>query len=303
MIFKGIKKISKLTKIIKNSENTLDFKIKSNFLLNLALSSQASLVQTETEDSKLIVSLTTYNKRIYDVHLTIESIGQQTIKPNKIILWLDEDEFSLASIPLILHKQIKRGLEVKFCPNLRSYKKLIPTLKLFPNENIITIDDDIIYPYDMLEQLHSEHQINPSYIIGHRARTITFNKEELAPYKKWKHQTLNNEASFNTILIGIGGILYPAGSLSEECLCVDKFMDLAPNADDIWFKAMSLLNNTKHKKVDDTRNFGERFLTIKNGQDIALCLSNRKNAENDIQLESVFKYYNLHEKLNIKKRN
>lgn len=37
----------------------------------------------------IIVSLTTYGKRIWDVYLAIESIMQQTFKPNRIVLNLD----------------------------------------------------------------------------------------------------------------------------------------------------------------------------------------------------------------------
>ena len=42
----------------------------------------------------IIVSLTTFGKRINNVHLTIESIFRQTIRPEKIILWLAESEFT-----------------------------------------------------------------------------------------------------------------------------------------------------------------------------------------------------------------
>ena len=77
----------------------------------------------------IIISLTSYGKRIYDVYLTIESLMRQTIKPNKIILWLAEDEFSLDNIPQTLKNIQKRGLTIEFCEDIRSYKKLVPALK------------------------------------------------------------------------------------------------------------------------------------------------------------------------------
>jgi hypothetical protein len=40
---------------------------------------------------ELIVSLTTYSKRLYEACLAIETIMQQTLKPNKIVLWLGYD--------------------------------------------------------------------------------------------------------------------------------------------------------------------------------------------------------------------
>ena len=104
-------------------------------------------------NTNVTVSLTTYSSRIYEIYLVIESIFQQTLKPNKIILWLDEDEFSDETIPLSLKRQQKRGLIIRYCNNMKSYKKLVPTLQLYPDDIIVTIDDDTICPSDMIERL------------------------------------------------------------------------------------------------------------------------------------------------------
>ena len=42
-------------------------------------------------DKEVVISLTTYGKRLYSVSLTIESIMQGTMKPNRLILWLQDD--------------------------------------------------------------------------------------------------------------------------------------------------------------------------------------------------------------------
>jgi len=281
--------VEKLSKII-------NYQISSNNFLNSALSSKEQIIVAKgVTQTELIVSFTTYSKRIHDVHLVIESIAQQTLKPNRLILWLDEEEFTLETIPLILHKQIKRGLEVRFCPNYRSYKKLIPTLQLFPDANIITIDDDVLYPHDMIEMLVKEHCIYPKYIIGHRVHEFTFHQNgELSPYKNWVHQTEDTSPSLSKMAIGIGGVFYPRNALNEEVFNIEKLTELSPFADDIWFKAMALLNNTKCKKVNDDRDFFNRFLLLPNSQDIALYQENIIN--NDKQLNAVFNYYHLTDK-------
>ena len=62
------------------------FNQKKYILEQNILYSQASGVTNEKYcDHDIIVSLTTYSKRIYDVHLTIESIMEQTMKANRII--------------------------------------------------------------------------------------------------------------------------------------------------------------------------------------------------------------------------
>ena len=289
--------IKKTFHLITKFESKLALSIRANSLQELSLRVESSIINKLDNDAKqLIVSFTTYSKRIHDVHLVIESIAQQTYKPNRIILWLDENEFTLDTIPLVLKKQINRGLEVRFCPNYKSYKKLIPTLQLFPDADIVTIDDDVLYPHDMLELLHRDHLKHPESIVAHCTRKITYDaNNKVQSYRAWKHENNTFEPSFNTVAIGVGGVFYPAHSLSDECLNIDKFTALAPNADDIWFKAMAVLNCTKHIKVLDDRDFESRFLVIESSQDIALANSNLIEAsKNDIQINAVFEHYELY---------
>lgn len=102
---------------------------------------------------QIIVSLTSSGQRIHNAYLAIESIMQQTLKPNKIILWLAEEEFSHNQLPESLKILESRGLEIRFCEDQKTYNKLIPTLKLHPDDIIITIDDNVIYPIDLLDRL------------------------------------------------------------------------------------------------------------------------------------------------------
>jgi len=140
-----------------HEKNILSY-LRSEYLTNCAVNSKEMGIQTEKIcDFEVIVSLTTYNARFYEVYLAIESIMQQTLKPNKIILWLAED-LKINEIPIVLKNQMKRGLEIRYCKDLLSYKKLIPSLKIFPNSIIITIDDDHMYLYDLIENFINEHK-------------------------------------------------------------------------------------------------------------------------------------------------
>ena len=46
-----------------------------------------------------------------------------------------------------------RGLEIRECDNLRSFKKLVPALQTFPNAFIVTADDDLYFAPNWLETL------------------------------------------------------------------------------------------------------------------------------------------------------
>lgn len=256
--------------------------------------------------SNVTVSLTTYSSRIYDIYLVIESIFQQTLKPNKIILWLDEDEFSDETIPLSLKRLQKRGLNIRYCNNIKSYKKLVPTLQLYPDDIIVTIDDDTIYPSDLIERLLKAYCKDTQSIYYTRGHLIRLDNDgsvlpyrqwdrlgDWTPMEKWSAFKVLSEGTPLALPTGVGGILYPPHSLHEDVLREDLFMKLCPYADDIWFKMMAYKNGNISKLVYMEKPFAEKFLSIPNSQDVSLAKMNLKHSGNDPQLRSVLDYYKI----------
>jgi len=267
-------------------------------LNNCVMNSNESGISSEKYcDKEIIVSLTTYDNHLYDVYLAIESIMQQTIKPNRIILWL-ADELKNTDIPLTLRRQQKRGLEIRYCKDIRSYKKLIPALKAFPQDVIITIDDDSLYHFDLIENLINAYKKNPKYIHCAKMRQIKLrNKTTFEKYKKWMHKHENFDASPLNFPIGGGGVLYPPHCFNEEVFNENVFMDICKYADDVWFKAMSLLNNTLSQKIFTHNRIGNDYISIVNNQDTRLMYTNIDKSMNDVQLKTVFNKYNLFDRL------
>jgi len=271
---------------------------KSEYLSNCALNSNEQGISNEKYcGNEIIVSLTTYGRRFYDVYLAIESIMQQTVKPNKIVLWLGDD-LKDADIPLTLRRQQKRGLDIRYCKDIRSYKKLIPSLAAFPSETIITIDDDCLYHFDLIENFINAYKKNPKLIYSARMHRIKLlNKNKLDKYKKWTWNYENNDISPLNFPTGSGGVLYPPNCFNEEVFNEKVFFDICKHADDVWFKAMSLLNNTLSQKIFTHNKNGEDFIPIVNTQDTALTNINVGKGLNDKQIKAVFDKYNLYERL------
>ena len=258
--------------------------------------SSDSGITNEQRKNEIIVSLTSYPARMHDIHYAIYSLLTQKLKPNKIILWLGKEYFPNRDKDLYknLLKFTKYGLTIKYTKDLRSYTKLIPTLKEYPNALIVTADDDIFYPQDWLKKLYNEYEQNKNCIICHRAHRIKIENKKILPYKTWDKEIIVNNPSFHNFLTGVGGVLYAPNMFYKEFLNDKLFMELTPQNDDIWFWAMAVLNDTKIKIVDDPINIltyinPEKEIGFNN--DITLTSSNVQQSQNDIQLNKVLTYY------------
>ncbi len=250
---------------------------------------------TTGDDEGLIISLTSFPQRMYEIHYTLYSLLTQTVKPAKVVLWLGTEQFpdGEKDIPQKVLKLKENGLVIEWHKNLRSYTKLVPSLKKYPNSIIVTADDDIYYEKDWLEKLLKSHKENKNCIICHRAHRVKFDREKLAPYKKWPKKIKGGKASYLNFLTGVGGVLYPQNSLHKDVLNEELFTELAPKADDVWFWAMAVLNKTKILVVKDWI----RELTYVNPErergltDEVTLFSFNKKGGNDLQIEKVLNHY------------
>jgi hypothetical protein len=251
----------------------------------------------------LIVSLTSYPPRINYVHNTIESILKQSYIPEKIILWLADEEFPERekSLPKKLLNLIDECFSIDWHHNIKSYKKLIPVLKKYPDYTIITADDDVYYPEKWVEILYKSYLSKPNMAHCHRMSRIYFNKKkEIMPYKTWFDSSLLTIPSFNNFPTGVGGILFPQKiALYHDVFKEELFTKLCPTGDDIWFWGMMVLNNIKinlvHKNIKD---IVEKY-TIEDTQ--YYTLYQIKEIQNDIQIANLLSYYpQIYEKLSKK---
>ena len=207
--------------------NDIRFHLKYDELSAKALlESEQGISNEKYGESEIIVSLTTHGKRIYDVHAAIESIMRGSVKPNRIVLWISE-EYKNTILPLTLQNQMKRGLDIRYCRDVRSYTKLLPALREFSEASIITIDDDIIYPYDLLECLINAHIKYPECICANWIREFPRKLEEkYISLLKWPQLFDTDEISERFFFEGFAGVLYPPHSLDAEVFNESVFMDI-----------------------------------------------------------------------------
>lgn len=274
---------------IENKIDLLDLRNKARMQI-LALGNEKIIKETRKE--RLIVSLTTYPERIYDIDVVLFSLLNQTVKPDKIILWLAKEQFPNLEedVPKHVLNIKKFGIEIEFCKDIKSYKKLIYALEKYPDDLIVTAADDVYYTSDWLGKLYNAYLEKPNYIHCHRAHKILFdNNNNILPYSKWKEclKSEETEPSFLNFLTGSGGVLYKPNFLYKDILNEELFMKLCPKADDIWFWTMAVLNNTKINIVKNNNDI------IEIGYDnyTRLYYVNKYKNFNDIQLNNIFEYY------------
>lgn len=248
-------------------------------------------------EHEVIVSLTSFGNRIYDVYLAIESIMQGSVKPNRIILWLAEQEFLGKNLPQILQLQQHRGLEIKYCEDIRSYKKIVPSVRMFPDACIVTIDDDLVYGFDLLENLVNSHQANPECVCACRIHRITLDESRKPKsYLQWKMTIWPQDRSNLNFLTSGGGTLFPPRCFVKEFFNKDAFMSLCPNADDVWINAMIWMSKREIIKVFTHSKTGCDYLESCADQDNALSIENtsKSNCYNDVQIKAVMDKYDLY---------
>jgi hypothetical protein len=246
------------------------------------------------QESGLVVSLTSFPDRILTTHLAIESILRQSVKPDKIILWLASEQFPklLADIPEKLKNQINRGLEIRFCEDLRSHKKYYFAMKNFPKAKVILIDDDLFYHRDLIKNLIHLNKVYPKSIVSTRVHRMKFVNGKLLPYKKWILNTSCDSPRFDLHHNSGHGTLIDCNSLHFDDIFFDKELirKLSLQSDDVWFKV-----NLIRLKITVATNsiFKRDTIGIKGSYKSSLVSKNTHQGLKDKLFNQVFTYFNL----------
>ena len=223
---------------------------------------------------RVIVSFTSYPKRIDKVWIVAETLLRQSVKADEVILWLAKSQFPTEdSVPLSLKKLQERGLTIRFCDDLRSHKKYFYVMQEYPEDLIILADDDLFYPLDMIEKLLILHKDNPEDIVCMTPQIISPGFDSYP--SEWRHPKLDEKISHSYYAQAYSGAgtLFPPHAIPKEAFQENLIFKLCPYADDLWLKFMSLKTATKTTAIYPFRSIpvsiygtGESSLWYINGQ-------------------------------------
>lgn len=198
---------------------------------------------------RIIVSMTSFPARIKTTWLAVESILRQSVKPDKLLLCLTKEQIpDVQSLPKELLAQRERGLEIILCEEtIRSHTKYWNAFRDYPEDIIVTVDDDVFYRSDLLETLLDFHKKHPQAIIANWAKKVQKDSDGTSVYAHWpeaKEEDTDKEAEKYSIF-GVGGVLYPPHCMAKDLLNPKLIKELSFTADDLWLSAQAIRAGTK----------------------------------------------------------
>lgn len=251
------------------------------------------ILKPSANSVSITVSLTTYPARVKWLPVVIGSILRQTRQPNRIVVYLSKEQFENEKIR-VLETLRKQGVKVVFEDNdMRSHKKYLYAFISYPNDVIITIDDDIVYDKRMIEDLYNSYLKHPNAVSAKRVHRMRFgNDGRIKKYKDWdiSSRELIDAESLELLATGCGGVLYPPHTLDERVTDISAIKNTCLYADDLWLKVMELLKGTPVVLVSS------KSYTLKHiwSTDCdGLALSNVNENGNDEQLRKICDYFSL----------
>lgn len=169
----------------------------------------------DNENEKIIVTMTSWKKRINNVATVLKTITQQTLIPDLIIVNLSTQEFPNheQDLPQDLLSLLDNKIKINWIDwdNQKQWKKIIPTFINYPTDVIICIDDDRLYPFDFIEKLYNKHlefPLNPITVnSGYKVNNML---------QHCGHGTLNKAAFYGDMLSVLDDEIYNIQS-SDTC--------------------------------------------------------------------------------------
>lgn len=268
--------------------------------INTKLENMASM-DKNADSRQVVVSMTSYPARIHGVAQVLGSIFNQTVQPDKIVVYLSKEQFPGENDSLphdLVHLALDNHIEIRYVQDdLGPHKKYYYAFSEFPDALIITVDDDLIYKPTMIEELLASHEKFPHAVIASRVHYMLFDENgQLLPYAQWlmEFDGLINKPSFRLFATGVAGVLYPA-ALFKDFEFTSELLDLAKNADDLLLKAAEVALGIPVVLAAQQ----ELLNYIPNTQEVGLFHANLDQGENDIQWKALNDWFKNQKNLNL----
>jgi hypothetical protein len=244
---------------------------------------------------RVVVSLTTMPDRIQHLRPTINSLLDQSLRPDAIYLNLPDRSHRFQSrytVPGFLDQV--SSLEIRSCGyDWGPATKVIPTLQAEtdPDTMIIVVDDDQIYPRRMIERFVFHEDDFPDAALCARGFRIPLALHH--PLRDTVYGTRVDSPVEVEVMQGSAGVLVKPRFFTDEFLDYTDAPESATMVDDVWIGG-NLARNGVRKLVVPFLDVYARIETL--GVKRSLSLShneNRDHSNNDTMYEYFREYWKL----------
>lgn len=245
-------------------------------------------------DDTLLVSMTSYPARIKYAVIAFKSILKQKVNRKcHCILVLAEPEFPNKSknLPAELNELIQKGLiEIIWYPkNIMSHKKLMPTLKKYPNNDILIIDDDIEREQGWLQTFINDNRKHPSDII---CGTFFWYYQPDFTMKRFddakgvncggKNNITDIVFNFSRPANGAGGVLYPKHTFKDPRFFDENlYQKYSPMSDESWQFMFNMIENRTLRQLSILYDQSKYVIGDSQRMNTALYKKNKYNEINE----------------------
>jgi hypothetical protein len=236
-----------------------------------------------------IASITTYPARFEYFLKAVKSIDMQSVRSKALVVNISKEDMQDAEKDLVRRTKFvySRKIIFQYVENLRPANKIIPTAREFPNDIIVTFDDDILYPKDRVKTLMNYHQLFPNNPIAYRTRQVEFKNKVPTSYNSWKLSYHIKGPSVLNFPTSVSGSLYPPGIFPEDFFDTETYKKLCYTNDDIWTYFHMLKNKTPFVKAGNE----VKPPDIEGSQQTALWKNNVAKGSNDKMIRDLEKRY------------
>lgn len=253
----------------------------------------------ELYKAKLIVSVTSFPGRISEIVPVLESIFRQTKPADLILLYLAKEQFPKMEeeLPENLRELIANGsIVLKWCDDLMPHKKYFYAMQEYPDDIIVTIDDDLLYDPKMLELLYQSYLRYPEAVSAMRTHIMGITREgRIMPYEVWVKeyaQYVHKPSMWLFVTTG-AGTLFPPSWRPQMLFDKEAVLKTCLRADDLWINVCRIMTHTPVVVVKDSGKL--KRLKMENAD--CLYELNGSGGMNDIQLNAICEYLNVKEKM------
>ncbi len=263
---------------------------------NIRFRTKRTTFESTYDENKenIVVTLTSTCSRIKNIIPTLNSLAVQTRLPDIVILWLGQN----VDYPKKAIKKIEAmGIKIKYCEDVGPNTKYYYAFHEYKNDLVITVDDDIIYHEEMIEELYETYSKNPDAVIARRVNKMRFDYDKnIVNYSDfvWEYKDAD-VPGYDLLATGVGAVLYSPKVMSRACWDNKDFLEVCPKCDDIWLKFNEIINCVKVCAVDNSK----YYLDVINSstQATSLASENVDNGKNDERIRACADYFGISEDL------